>query len=630
MGVTRGTPLLECEDLSKIYCEDFDRRRKYAFRDILLGLPRHDRLRAGERFALRDFSVTVRAGENVAVLALPGAGKTTIARLLTRVLRPDGGSVRANGRVGLVFGGKLGMTPFLTVGEFAQLAVSIHGAEPDNLDACCDAALALTGLADHRDTGIVDIQDSGLGYLSLAASLVVPQELRIFDGVPRVGDDPVGTRIAACVGRHFEQGGNLILTATAAGLPANLSHALIVHDGETLYAGRPEMALQIYERFAYRMERMRVVEERLEEAADATPASEDLDETEDVDENEDEIPSAAALMQHHAVKVDRSLVASLAEDQVAEAWRSDQPLILGPYLSSVTVELLHWRPFIAWMRARFGPRTAPVVAVSRGRVDAWYAGLADRYIDVCDLLPFETYMTHRQDVVRNGGTLKQKGVSDFDQELLDEVATRLGAAETAVLHPSVLLRVCSAIQDGAVPISWLAEHARYDRFDTPPLPPGDTLAQEPYVAASFWYCNCFSDSARHRKVVDDVLQEVSRRVPVVLVNPDVIPGLSDSIAANDRIRVVATGQTDHAQRDQAAVIAGARAVVGTFGGMPLLAPSYNIPVSLMFGEENESFRLQGAVAREIGAALPERCFDMTRTTEFDPVRLGAWVDHVLQ
>ena len=61
--------------------------------------------------------MTVRAGENVAVLALPGAGKTTIARLLTRVLRPDGGSVRANGRVGLVFGGKLGMTPFLTVGR---------------------------------------------------------------------------------------------------------------------------------------------------------------------------------------------------------------------------------------------------------------------------------------------------------------------------------------------------------------------------------------------------------------------------------------------------------------------------------------------------------------------------------
>ena len=147
---------------------------------------------------------------------------------------------------------------------------------------------------------------------------------------------------------------------------------------------------------------------------------------------------------------------------------------------------------------------------------------------------------------------------------------------------------------------------------------------------SFWYCNCFSDSARHRQVVDDVLQVVSQRAPVVLVNPDGIPGLSDSIAANDRISVVATGQTDHALRDQAAVVAGARAVVGTFGGMSLMAPFYNVPVSLMFGEEKGSFPLTAPVAREIGAALPDRRVDMTRTTEFDPVRLGEWVDHVLQ
>ena len=618
-SATRGTPLLVCEDLSKIYCDDFDRRRKYAIRDILLGLPRHDRLRGGERFALRDFSVTVRAGENVAVLALPGAGKTTIARLLTRVLRPDGGSVRANGRVGLVFGGKLGMTPFLTVGEFTQLAVSINGAEPDSQDACCDAALEMTGLADHRDTGIVDIQDSGLGYLSLAASLVVPQELRIFDGVPRVGDDPVGTRIAACVHQHFEQGGNLILTATAAGLPANLSHALIVHDGETLYEGRPEMALQIYERFAYRMERMRVVEERREEADDATPAFEDADET------EDEVQSAAALMKHHAVKVDRSLVASLAEDQVAEAWQSDKPLILGPFLSNVTLELLYWRPFVAWMCARFGPRTAPVVAVSRGRIDTWYSGLVSQYFDVCDLLPFETYKTRMNEMDRTS-----KAVSDFEQELLDEVAARLGAAETEVVHPSVLLRICSTVRGGTVPIAWLAEHARYDRFDTPPLPQTDVPGKEPYVAASFWFNNCFPDSPGHRQIIDDVLQEVSRLAPVVIINPGRVPGLSDAIAANDRIRVVVPPETDHTLRDQAAVISGARAFLGTFGGMSLMAPFYNVPASLVFAEEAQTFRLKAAVAREIAAALPDRPFEMTRATEFDPAGLGAWIDHVVQ
>ena len=181
-----------------------------------------------------------------------------------------------------------------------------------------------------------------------------------------------------------------------------------------------------------------------------------------------------------------------------------------------------------------------------------------------------------------------------------------------------------------MPISWLAEHARYDRLDTPPLPPDGTLTQEPYVAIKFWYSDCFSENRRHRQVVDDVLQEVSRRVPVVLVNPGRIPGLSDSIAANERIRVVATGQTDHTLRDLVAVIAGARAFVGTFGGTSLTAPFYNVPATLVFGEETDSFRSNASVARGIAASLPELPFEMTRTTEFDLARLGEWIDHVLQ
>ena len=61
-----------------------------------------------------------------------------------------------------------------------------------------------------------------------------------------------------------------------------------------------------------------------------------------------------------------------------------------------------------------------------------------------------------------------------------------------------------------------------------------------------------------------------------------------------------------------------------------MAPFYNVPASLVFGEEKGSFPLTAPVAREIAATLPDRRFDITRTTEFDPARLGAWIDHVLQ
>jgi phosphonate transport system ATP-binding protein len=48
--------------------------------------------------ALTDVSFDVRAGELVAVLGPSGAGKTTLFRCLTRLTRPDAGTVSVNGR----------------------------------------------------------------------------------------------------------------------------------------------------------------------------------------------------------------------------------------------------------------------------------------------------------------------------------------------------------------------------------------------------------------------------------------------------------------------------------------------------------------------------------------------------
>jgi len=617
-----GTALLECDDLSKIWCGEFQQRRKYAIRDILVGAPRHDRLRAHERFALRDFSVTVQAGENVVVLGLPASGKTTIARLVTQMSRPDHGSIRVTGRVGLVFSGRLGANPFLTLGEYVQLAASIHGAEPDVAQACCDEVLEMTGLSARRQDSLVSVQKGDLRYISLAMSLTVPQDLRVFDGLPNPGADPAGVRVATRVSEQFERGSNLILTKTTDGLPSSISRALIVHDGVTLYQGGGDTAVAIYEHFVYRMKRIRKVAEAAGAASHVSEAASSA---------QADPPSPATLIARATKSLDGPKVASLAEGQVAQAWASDRPIILGPFVSDVALELLYWRPFVAWMRATFGPRTAPVVAVSRGRVDAWYAGLVSEYVDVCDLLPFETYQTRNLKRIRDGGTAKQRVISDLDQELLDATARRLGTVDAEVIHPSVLFRVCSKIWSGAVPSDWLAKHARYQPFDSPSAAQSmDSVPGEPYVAASFWFNTCFPDSRRHRRVVNDVLSELSRRVAVVVVDAGSFPGVAPSIRTSDRIRVVALGPTEDQSREQAKLIAGACAFVGTFGGASLMAPFCNVPTSLVFGEPAGLFPHHVAVSHAVARAIQGPSFEVTKTADFDSARLGEWVDRTLQ
>src|SRR4249920_3430728 len=64
-------PLLEARDLSKSY---------------------------GAVVALRSASVEIVAGEVHALLGANGAGKSTLVKLLTGVIRPDGGTIRVAGR----------------------------------------------------------------------------------------------------------------------------------------------------------------------------------------------------------------------------------------------------------------------------------------------------------------------------------------------------------------------------------------------------------------------------------------------------------------------------------------------------------------------------------------------------
>ncbi|HSF04432.1 MAG TPA: ABC transporter ATP-binding protein, partial [Methylomirabilota bacterium] len=56
-----------------------------------------ERRRPGRRFALSAVTFTLARGEILGVIGPNSAGKTTLIRLLTRVLEPAGGDIRLEG-----------------------------------------------------------------------------------------------------------------------------------------------------------------------------------------------------------------------------------------------------------------------------------------------------------------------------------------------------------------------------------------------------------------------------------------------------------------------------------------------------------------------------------------------------
>ena len=51
-----------------------------------------------EHFALNDISMTVKKGETVGIIGTNGAGKSTILKIITGVLKPTSGKIAVNGQ----------------------------------------------------------------------------------------------------------------------------------------------------------------------------------------------------------------------------------------------------------------------------------------------------------------------------------------------------------------------------------------------------------------------------------------------------------------------------------------------------------------------------------------------------
>ena len=155
--------------------------------------------RYGERTALAAVSVTVAAGQTLAVLGPNGAGKTTLLRLLATLLRPHGGELRVlghalpdegwavRGRIGL-----LGHEPLLyrelTARENLAFHAALHGVARER----GEELLAAVGMERRADEPVRTLSRGLVQRVAVCRALLHDPELLLLDE-PRANLDPAAS-----------------------------------------------------------------------------------------------------------------------------------------------------------------------------------------------------------------------------------------------------------------------------------------------------------------------------------------------------------------------------------------------------------------------------------------------------
>ena len=138
--------------------------------------------------ALSDLTMSVGAGESIALIGPSGCGKSTILRLASGLLAPTEGSVLVNGqsverprRETALIPQDLGLLPWKTVLRNAALGLQIRRVPKAEADARAGAALAQVGLAGFERSFPKELSGGMRQRLALARALAMDADLLLMD-----------------------------------------------------------------------------------------------------------------------------------------------------------------------------------------------------------------------------------------------------------------------------------------------------------------------------------------------------------------------------------------------------------------------------------------------------------------
>lgn len=145
-------------------------------------------LESKEFWALQDVSFSLERGEAFGIVGHNGAGKSTILKLLTRILKPTAGQFRVAGRLSALIEVGAGFHMDLTGRENIYLNGAILGMSRDEIKSKFDQIVDFSGIEQFIDTPVKRYSSGMYARLGFAVAAHVDPDILIVDEVLSVGD----------------------------------------------------------------------------------------------------------------------------------------------------------------------------------------------------------------------------------------------------------------------------------------------------------------------------------------------------------------------------------------------------------------------------------------------------------
>jgi lipopolysaccharide transport system ATP-binding protein len=241
---------IRAEGLSKQYTIDAAQVRHDTLRDQLAhGFTRLFRPQAASEtfWAVKDVSFELKHGEIVGFVGDNGAGKSTILKMLARVVEPTSGRAQLYGRVGALLEVGVGFDRELTGRENTYLNGAILGMRRAEIDRKFDEIVAFAELEQFIDTPVKRYSSGMNVRLGFAIAAHLQQEILIVDEVLAVGDVAFQKKCLDQIGEVVTQGRTVLFVShNMAAIQGFCSRCYLLRRGQLIAEGTPAGIIERY------------------------------------------------------------------------------------------------------------------------------------------------------------------------------------------------------------------------------------------------------------------------------------------------------------------------------------------------------------------------------------------------
>lgn len=199
-----------------------------------------------EFWALRDVSFQVARGEALGVIGRNGGGKSTLLKVLTRILGPTQGRCATHGRTGALIEVAAGFHHDLTGRENVYLQGAILGMKRHEITRRFDAIVAFAGLDTFIDTPVKRYSSGMSARLGFSIAAHLEADVLVVDEVLGVGDTSFQEKCAERMKQFKREGTAIVFVSHNLQAVSALCDTVLYLDSAPVACGDPARVLERY------------------------------------------------------------------------------------------------------------------------------------------------------------------------------------------------------------------------------------------------------------------------------------------------------------------------------------------------------------------------------------------------